>query len=136
MSERLVFDSEALLAFYLGEEGGEVVRDSLGRIQSGEAEGYLNIINLTEICYILRRVDPELAEEKERNLRLYGLKIIPIDDNTIWREAAEVKSEHALSIADAFAAATAKVLKSKLVVGSDSEFKKLDLELLKIRRQR
>jgi len=136
VSERLVFDSEAVLAFYLGEEGGEVVKDSLGRILSGEAEGYMNIINLTEIYYILRRADPKLAEEKERNLRLFGLKIIPIDDNTIWREAAKFKSEHALSIADAFAAATAKVLNSKLVVGSDSEFKGLDVELLKIRQQR
>lgn len=136
MSERLVFDSEAVLAFYLGEDGGEVVRDGLGRILSGEAEGYMNIINLTEISYILRRVDPKLAEEKERNLRLYGLKIVPIDDNTIWREAAKVKSEHALSIADAFAAATAKVVKAKLVVGSDSEFKELDVELLSIRPQR
>ena len=134
MSERLVFDSEAILAFYLGEEGGEVVRDSLGRILSGEAEGHMNIINLTEICYILRRVDTKLAEEKERNLRLYGLKIVPIDDDTLWREATRVKSGHALSIADAFAAATARVLKSKLVVGSDREFKELDVELIRIRR--
>ncbi|HEX9862383.1 MAG TPA: PIN domain-containing protein [Candidatus Bathyarchaeia archaeon] len=133
MLERLTFDSEAILAFYLGEKGGEVVRNSLGKVQNGDAEGYINILNLTEIYYILCRVDPELAEKKQRNLRLYGLKVIPIEDDDLWREAARIKSKHSLSLADAFAAATAKILKSTLIVGSDKEFRELNIQLLKIR---
>ena len=133
MPERLTFDSEAILAFYLGEAGAEIVRDSLEKVQSGAAEGYINMLNLTEIYYILCRVDPELAEEKQRNLRLYGLKVIPIEDDDLWREAARIKSRHTLSLADAFAAATAKILKSKLMVGSDKEFRELNIQLLKIR---
>jgi predicted nucleic acid-binding protein len=70
VSERLTFDSEAILAFYLGEEGGAVVRDSLEKVKNGAAEGYINVLNFTEIYYILCRVDPELAEQKQRNLRL------------------------------------------------------------------
>jgi predicted nucleic acid-binding protein len=131
--ERLTFDSEAILAFYLGEEGGEFVRDSLGKVQNGDAEGYINILNLTEIYYILFRVDPELAEEKQRNLRLYGLKVIPVEDDDLWREAARIKGRHALSLADAFAVATAKSFESKLVVGSDKEFSEINIQLLKIR---
>jgi predicted nucleic acid-binding protein len=131
--ERLTFDSEAILAFYLGEKGGEVVRNSLEKVQNGDAEGYINILNLTEIYYILCRVDPELAEKKQRNLRLYGLKVIPIEDDDLWREAARIKSKHSLSLADAFAAATAKILKSTLIVGSDKEFRELNIQLLKIR---
>jgi predicted nucleic acid-binding protein len=88
---------------------------------------------LTEIYYILCRVDPELAEKKQRNLRLYGLKVIPIEDDDLWREAARIKSKHSLSLADAFAAATAKILKSTLIVGSDKEFRELNIQLLKIR---
>ena len=133
MPERLTFDSEAILAFYLGEEGAEVVRDSLEKVQSGAAEGYINVLNLTEIYYILCRVDPALAEEKQRNLRLYGLKIVPVEDDGLWREAARIKSKHSLSLADAFAAATAKILKSTLMVGSDKEFRELNIQLLKIR---
>jgi len=131
--ERLTFDSEAILAFYLGEEGGEFVRDSLGKVQNGDAEGYMNILNLTEIYYILFRVDPELAEEKQRNLRLYGLKVIPVEDDSLWREAARIKGRHALSLADAFAVATAKSFESKLVVGSDKAFREINIQLLKIR---
>ena len=102
-------------------------------MQKKEINGYINILNLTEIYYILSRVSPKLAEEKQRNLRLYGLRIVPINDNGLWREAAKIKCDHALSIADAFAVATAQNLKTKLIVGSGEEFNNLDVELLRIR---
>jgi ribonuclease VapC len=132
--ERYTFDSEVILAFYLDEEGAEVVEDCLERVQSGEAEGCINIINLTEIYYILGRVSPELAEETEKKLHLLGLKVVPVEDNGLWREAARVKTKHSLSLADAFAVATAEDCKSKLVVGSDKEFKELNIQLLRIRK--
>jgi predicted nucleic acid-binding protein len=134
MLERLTFDSEAILAYYLGENGGEIVRDALKKVQDKESEGYINVLNLTEIYYILHRISPELAEEKQKNLRLYGLKIVPVKDDLLWREAAKTKSEHSLSLADAFAVATAKALESTLVVGSDQEFEQLNIKLLRIRK--
>ena len=91
------------------------------------------MLNLTEFYYILCRVDNKLAEQKLRNLRLYGLKVVPIEDDDLWREAACVKSGHSLSLADAFAVATAKMLKTELVVGSDREFKDLSVPLLRVR---
>src|SRR3990170_7479895 len=115
MPERYTFDSEAILAFYLDEEGAEVVEDCLEQVQSGEAEGCINIINLTEIYYILSRVKSELAEETEKKLRLLGLRVVPVEDDGLWREAAQVKARHPLSLADAFAVATAENAKSKLV---------------------
>jgi len=131
--ERLTFDSEAILAFFLGEAGAELVRDNLEKVQKGETEGYINILNLAEIYYILSRVSPTLAEEKQRNLRLYGLKIVPIEDDGLWRKAAKIKSIYSLSLADAFAAATAESLKTALVVGSNKEFSDLNIQLLRIR---
>jgi len=131
--ERYTFDSEAILAFYLDEEGAEVVEECLEKVQNGVAEGCISIINLTEICYILSRVSPELAEEKQKNLRLYGLKVVPVEDDGLWREAARVKAKHPLSLADAFAVATAETSKSNLVVGSDKEFKELNIQLVRIR---
>jgi predicted nucleic acid-binding protein len=133
VSDRLTFDSEVILAFFLGEAGAELVRDNLEKVQKGEIDGYINVLNLTEIYYILSRVSPKLAEEKQRNLRLYGLKIVPINDNGLWREAAKIKCDHSMSLADAFAVATAKTLKTKLIVGSDKEFNNLNIQLLRIR---
>ena len=131
--ERLTFDAEAILAFFFGEVGGDLVRDSLKKIQNSETEGYINIVNLTEIQYILSRISPEAVEEKQRNLRLYRLKIIPVEDNGLWQEAAKFKCNHSMSLGDAFAAATAKSFKTKLVVGSDKEFNNIGVELLRIR---
>ena len=128
----IVFDTEALLAFYLGEPEGKDVERRLTKIMKGEMKGYLNIINLTELYYILYRRSPPLAEEKERNLRGYGVKIVPIVDNGLWKEATKIKSEHTLSLADAFAAATAKVEKTKLLTGRDAEFHGVDISIERI----
>ena len=131
--ERVTFDSEAVLAFFFGEAGGDLVRDNLKKIQSGETGGYINIVNLTEIHYVLSRISPEAVEEKLRNLRLYRLKIVPVEDNGLWREAAKFKCNHSMSLGDAFAAATAESFKTKLVVGNDKEFNNISVELLRIR---
>ena len=133
MPERYTFDSEPILAFYSGEEGAEMVEGILKQIQGGLAEGNMSIINLTEVRYILDRLDPNLPEEIERKIRLFGIRIVAVDDDGLWREAADVKSKHPISLADAFAVATAKVFKAKLVVGSDREFEGAGANLLRIR---
>ena len=134
MPERYTFDSEPILAFYSGEEGAEVVEGILKQIQDGLAEGNMSIINLTEVRYILDRLDPNLPEEIERKIRLFGIRIVAVDDDGLWREAADVKSKHPMSLADAFAVATAKAFKAKLVVGSDKEFEGAGANLLRIRK--
>ena len=128
----IVFDTETLLAFYLGETAGKEVERRLVETMKGEIKGYLNIVNLTELYYILYRKNPEIAEEKERNIRGYGVKIVPVEDNELWREAAKTKGKHALSLADAFAVATAKVKKANLLVGRDAEFDGMDISIERI----
>jgi len=128
----VVFDTETLLAFYLGEPGGKKVERRLAKIMEGEIKGYLNVINLTELYYILYRRNPDLAEEKERNLRGYGLEIVPVDDDELWKEAAKTKGRHTLSLADAFAVATAKVKKANLLVGQDAEFRNVGVSIERI----
>ncbi len=128
----IVFDTETLLAFYLGEPAGKEVERRLVETMKGEIKGYLNIVNLTELYYILYRKNPEIAEEKERNIRGYGVKIVPVEDNELWREAAKTKGKHALSLADAFAVATAKVKKANLLVGRDAEFDGMDISIERI----
>ena len=128
----IVFDTETLLAFYLGEPAGKNVERRLVETMKGEIKGYLNIVNLTELYYILYRKNPEIAEEKERNIRGYGVEIVPVEDNELWREAAKTKGKHALSLADAFAVATAKVKEANLLVGRDAEFDGIDISIERI----
>jgi predicted nucleic acid-binding protein len=129
----VVFDTEALLIFYLDERGASRAQEYLENVQQGKTAGYLNIVNLAEFHYILYRRDPQLAEEKERNLRAFNLEIIPILDDELWRVAATIKAKHALSLADAFAAATAKVKGARLVTGRDREYGSIGIPLVKLK---
>jgi predicted nucleic acid-binding protein len=131
----LVFDTEALLSFYLGEPGGKKVEAYLEAIMRGESVGYLNVFNFCELYYIMYRKSSAMAAEKEQNLRGYGLRIVSVaDGDGLWREAARIKATHTLSLADAFAAATAKVKNCTLIIGQDAEF--ADIEGVKVERVR
>ena len=121
--QSIVFDSQSLLKLYLGESGSERVVELLREVLEGKVEGRINIVNLAEVYYILRRKSKEAAEEKEENLKNYGVKIISVDsDSPLWKRAASLKADHSMSLADAFAAATALEFKSRLVTGADEEF--------------
>ncbi len=130
---RKVIDTEAILAFYLDESGADKIEELLRRSLAGSLECFLNVVNLSELYYILARRSKKVADEKEKNLRSYGVKIVPVDDDSLWREAARIKASHSLSLGDAFAAATAKVLRADLVIGFDKEFRGIGLKIEKIR---
>ena len=121
-----MFDTQALLALYLGEAGADKVETYLEEILEKRVKGYLNLINLAELYYVLRRVDRDTAEEKERNLRGFGVRIVSVTDNSpLWKEAAAIKADYAVSLADAFAASTALLHKGTLLTGSDTEFERV-----------
>ncbi|HID44028.1 MAG TPA: type II toxin-antitoxin system VapC family toxin [Archaeoglobaceae archaeon] len=129
----VVFDTEAILIFYFGEEGADNVENLLIKIQKGEEKGFMNVINLTEFYYILYRKNPEIADEKVQNLKAYGIEFVPVLDDEIWREAGKIKAEYAIPLADAFAAATAIIKQDELVAGNDRDFENLGIPLLRLR---
>ncbi len=130
--QSVVFDSQSLLKLYLGEPGSEKVVTLLRQVLDGKVEGHLNVVNLAEVYYILRRKSEKVADEKEENLRSYGVRITPVDPQApLWKRAASLKAKHAMSLADAFAASTALEFKSRLATGADHEFDEipgLDIE--------
>jgi predicted nucleic acid-binding protein len=130
----IVFDTQALLVLYLGEAGSGEVEAYLERVSELKVRGYLNIINLTELYYILRRRNGSVAEEKERNLLSFGVRMVPVIHNSpLWKKAAAIKAGNALSLADAFAASTALLHKGTLVTGSDVEFEQVkDLKIERV----
>ncbi|MCW3983839.1 MAG: PIN domain-containing protein [Candidatus Bathyarchaeota archaeon] len=134
MLDCLTFDTEPIVAFFRGEPWARQVIDLLQKVQNKDAEGYINIFNLTEVYYTIARRELKAAEENQKLLRLYGLKIVPVEDNGLWREAALIKNKYHLSLGDSFAVVTAQATKSKLVVGSDKELNNLDVPLIKIRK--
>ena len=90
-------------------------------------------MNLVEVNIVIERLYPKALKEKERSLRVFGLKVVPVEDNGLWREAALIKNKYQLSLGDAFAVATAQATHSKLVIGGDKDLKKLPIPIVKIR---
>jgi len=91
---------------------------------------YISIINLAEVWYILERRAPGLADDKVGNLRSFGIEVVPLEDDSIWRMAAKIKSNRAIPLADAIAVATAKYLDEPLLVGDDHHFRNLGIDIM------
>lgn len=128
----IVFDAQALLILYLGEEGAKKVASILKQILEQKITGYMNVVNLAELYYVLSRKSRKIAEEKEMHIRRFGVKIVPVRDDALWREAASLKAKHSLSLVDAFAVSTAKVLSAKLITGNDPDFDNLGVKIERV----
>jgi len=127
---RIVFDTEVILKFYLGERGADKVKRYIEEVAEGSYEGYVNRVNLAEFYYILYRKSRDIAEEKLNNLISFGIKPVDVKDN--WKTAAEIKGKRGIPLGDAFAAATAVNLDAVLLAGRDSDFEGLDIRIERV----
>ena len=120
-----MFDSRPLLSYFLQEEGaGKKVESLINQVEKGSYEGYINIVNLIELRYVLAKAGKELAEE---SMTGSGMRIVSlVVGDYVWKFAAELKASYAISLADACAAATAMSLDCPLVAGADPEIKSLE----------
>jgi len=128
----LVFDTEALLSFYLNEKGSEVVEERLNKVSDKQEVGLINVVNLAELWYILARKDRRVADQKIDTLRSFGVRVVPVEADSLWKKAAEIKSMRSITLADAFAAATALVFGETLLVGRDAHFKDLPVDVERV----
>ena len=131
MSEKLVLDSFALVSLFHREPGWQVVQAALYEQEKARMRAVLNWINWGEFFYIVkRRVGAAKGIETLRLLEQLPIELFPVDQPLV-RAAAEIKSDHALSYADAFCVATAQRLNAT-VLTNDHEFRSV-LGLIKIR---
>jgi ribonuclease VapC len=125
-----VLDSFAILAYYHAESNGERVLELLNNAREDKAELAMSLINVGEVIYLSRRNQGRrIAESVLKDLRNLPITFYEADEERILA-AAWIKSEHALSYADAFAVQLARELKATLVTG-DPEFESVkDLKVL------
>ena len=57
MSDKYVFDTEAIIAYLYKEPGHEIVADLLEQVFSGEANGSLTETNASEVFYLVARFE-------------------------------------------------------------------------------
>jgi uncharacterized protein len=131
VSEKLVLDSFALVSLFHREPGWQVVQRALYDQEKARTRAVLNWINWGEFYYIVkRRVGPAKTMDALRLLEQLPVDLFPVDQPLV-QAAAEIKSEHALSYADAFCVATAQRVDATVLTG-DPEFKSVE-RLVKIR---
>jgi ribonuclease VapC len=124
----LIFDSSALLSYFLGEGGATEVQKLLKKAVREDLPLLLSPINLGEIYYIIsRREGQEKAEDVVKMLDELFFEIPSVDRETSL-SATKLKTTHGLGYADCFAAALALRQKGDLVTG-DKDFKPLEKEL-------
>ncbi len=128
MSDPMVLDSYALIAFFEDEPGAEQVYDLLvGAEESGE-NLLMSVINLGEVWYsIARAYSVDTAEEKLLEIHEMAIQVVDVDWD-LTRVAASFKAKGRLAYADCFAAALAHDRKALLVTG-DREFRQLENEI-------
>jgi predicted nucleic acid-binding protein len=123
-----VLDSHALLKLLLDEPGAETVSRLLEKASQRDQPVHMTEVNYAEVQYTVRRRDGDAAWAAIAN----ELIAAPIEfhpaDRRLADLAADFKTRHRLSLADAFAAALAKDRKTDLVTG-DPEFKPLENEI-------
>jgi predicted nucleic acid-binding protein len=123
-----VLDGHALLKLLLDEPGAETVSLLLEKAGQRDLPVHMTEVNYAEVQYTVRRRDGDAAWAAIAN----ELKAAPIEfhpaDRRLADVAADFKSRHRISLADAFAAALAKERKTELVTG-DPEFEPLEKEI-------
>jgi predicted nucleic acid-binding protein len=128
MAVAAVLDSFALLAFLRGESGEEKVAALLEKAGDRDSPLHMTEVNYAEVKYmILRKDGPEHWHQIARELPTLPIEFHPAN-RQLAEIAADFKSRHRISLADAFAAALAKDRKAELVTG-DLEFRALEKEI-------
>lgn len=131
MSEKLVLDSFALVSLFHREAGWERVQTALYGQEKARTRAFLNWINWGEFFYIVkRRVGAAKAIEALHLLEQLPIELFPVDQSLV-KAAAEIKSEHTVSYADAFCIATAQRINGTILT-NDPEFRAVE-HLIKIR---
>ena len=123
-----VLDSFALIAYFRGEPSGVPVKELLQKASKADKPVHMTEVNYAEVKYtILRKDGADAWAEAAKVLVALPIEFHPVD-RKLADVAADFKSRTPFSLADAFAAALAKIHRGELVTG-DSEFKAVEKEV-------
>jgi predicted nucleic acid-binding protein len=121
-----ILDACALIAFFDKEAEGIKVKELIDKAVTDPIVIYMSIVNLVEVYYgYINKKGVVEADKQMAEIKDYPIKTIDTISNAVYRTAAYYKGTYEISLADSFAAATAKSL-SAIVVTKDGEFQELE----------
>jgi uncharacterized protein with PIN domain len=119
-----VLDTSAILCLLEDEPGAEVVEQKIAAAEGGNIKLGASFVSLTETFYITHLSQGlACAQDFVAVVKSWPMEII-YPDESLCLTAGAVKATHAVSLADAFVAATAQ-LASAILIHKDPEFELL-----------
>jgi len=123
-----VLDSFAVLALLFGEKGCEKVMTLLEKAAQGGQTILMASPNWAEVRYIVERKSGAARWlDARKNLSALPIRVVAVDQDVAER-AGEIKAQHRMGLADAFAAALAHQTGSDLYTG-DPEFEEVEKQI-------
>ena len=123
-----VLDASALLALFFDEPGAEQMEHLFHAASEADRPVFISAVNWAEVLYKVERKQGKAGLNAARQFEhTTPLEVVPVDRDQA-EAAAQLKNEHRLGLADAFAAALAKSKKAELAAG-DTEFKSVEKEI-------
>lgn len=119
--DRLVFDTEPLIAHATSEPGKSVVDTYLDAVRDGDMSGFINQVNLTETRYVIGRESGRDIADRYISW-VFDIGVRPVGIDEIWAEAADYLLEHNPALGDSFALATADYIDASLLIGGDDDY--------------
>jgi len=138
MSKKYILDACSVIAYFLKEDGADIVKNLIGDAIDNKTELSMHKLNLYEVYY-----DTWKSQGEETAVNMYNtfmklpISIVDSISDEMMAEAARFKTKHNVSVADSFALATARLEGAALITSDHHEFdpvdKKGDIDFLWIR---
>ena len=121
-----VLDACALITLFNEEEGADTVAKLVTNASAGTDRLFINVIQVMEVFYDRIYIKgTEYAEMVLESIYNSPLTVLHNISREIIRDVARFKTTYSMSLADTFAAATAKSLDATLIT-KDSEMKEAE----------
>lgn len=118
-----VLDACALIAFINNEQGSDRVEMVLREALSGNAEVYMNKVNIYEVYYGIYRTEGSYkADEVYSLIQRQPVHIVDTLKDNVFIEAARLKSKYRMSVADSIALGEAVTRNAYLLTCDHHEF--------------
>jgi predicted nucleic acid-binding protein len=122
MPETCVLDACSLLAFFQDETGAEKVEALLNSAEKQETRLCLHKLNFLEVYYKVMQKDISKAKLVYETILKLPISILEDFSDGLFHEAARVKVQYRVSLADSIALAVASINHWNLVTCDHHEF--------------